>query len=274
MLYLLIGLFSIGVGGYFFYEHQRPFKIHRQTERRLRKGFKDCDIHQNGEALLMKYCLKEGAIVFDVGANRGDWSLCALQMQPSIRLWAFEPLPSIHSQLQKNLDAYANATVFSFAMDQTEASLSFFYYPNSSEFSGFYDREILKKDLIPQKLTVPTTSLDRFCEKEQIAYIDFLKIDTEGAEWRVLQGARHLIQDQKIEMIQFEYGGTYIDAKITLEQIAHFLSDNQYLLFRIVPDGLLHIEKWQSGMENYRYSNFLAVKQTKWPKLKPTSFPK
>lgn len=274
ILFLTVVLAFASLASYRLYQRSFSFRIYSQTDRLLKKGFRNCDMNKNGEGLFLKNCLAPGDVVFDIGANKGEWSLRAMQAEPSLHVFAFEPVDAIHSILKQNLqEYYPNVKTFPLAMDQEVGSLSFFYYPSTSEFSGFYDRDILKENLTSQKITVPTVSLDHFSAKENISHIDLVKIDTEGAEWRVLQGAQELIRNEQIEMIQFEYGGTYIDANITLNQIARFFSDHNYLLFRIIPKGLLHIEKWQPSMENYRYSNFLAVRQKKWPQFKLTVFP-
>jgi len=49
-------------------------------------------------------------------------------------------------------------------------------------------------------------TLDTLCLEIGLEKIDYLKIDTEGAEYKILSGARNLLQKQKITFIQFEYG--------------------------------------------------------------------
>ena len=104
-----------------------------------------------------------------------------------------------------------------------------------------------------------TITLDSFCKKNQILHIDFLKIDTEGSELGVLLGAHNLLTNKQIEIIQFEYGGTYPDAGITLKEVYNLLEKNGYRVFRIIPNGLIQISRWRDALENARYSNYLAI---------------
>jgi len=104
--------------------------------------------------------------------------------------------------------------------------------------------------------------IDTFCEENQIKHINFLKIDTEGHELFVLQGAEKLISSQNVDMIQFEYGGCYLDSKTTLKEVYNFLNSKSYTIYRITGKGLIKISKWRAGLENFCYSNFLAVKKT------------
>jgi len=108
-------------------------------------------------------------------------------------------------------------------------------------------------------IVVQTTSLDAYCEKRKIGYIDFLKIDTEGAEPLVLRGAQQLLEAQAIGAIQFEYGERYRNTATSLETVYRTLEQNGYKIFRIIPGGLLACPTWDPAMEVYRYSNYLAL---------------
>ena len=105
-------------------------------------------------------------------------------------------------------------------------------------------------------------TLDSFCKQHKINHIDFLKIDTEGSELNVLKGAHTMLKNHNINVIQFEYGGTYPDANITLEQVYNFLAELEYDIYRIVNDGLIHVDSWHTQLENNQYSNYLAVAQS------------
>ena len=51
---------------------------------------------------------------------------------------------------------------------------------------------------------VVTNTVDKFCEDNGIDHIDIMKIDVQGMEYRVLEGARKMLYDQKISLIYFE----------------------------------------------------------------------
>jgi hypothetical protein len=51
---------------------------------------------------------------------------------------------------------------------------------------------------------VATTSVDRYCADAKVAHIDILKIDVQGAEWGVLQGARRMLQARQVSLIYTE----------------------------------------------------------------------
>jgi FkbM family methyltransferase len=105
--------------------------------------------------------------------------------------------------------------------------------------------------------TVDVTTLDLYCEKNNITGpIDFIKIDTEGYELEVIKGARKSLQNTKF--VQFEYGGTYPDANITLLDVYKELRSVGFNYFYLIgPDYLLLQE---TPIENCQYSNYVATK--------------
>lgn len=100
--------------------------------------------------------------------------------------------------------------------------------------------------------------MDEFFQLNSIGRIDFMKIDTEGAEFSVLKGAKKLLEAHNIDTIQFEYGGCCIDAGTTLRALYDFLKERGYEIYLIYPDGLLHISEWIDELENFKYSNYIA----------------
>lgn len=227
------------------------------------RGYDQCDLQVNGEANLLHHLLQDGDMIFDVGANRGLWSALVLSRVHPAQIHAFEPIPQSFCVLQEKLAAQPVCLNQSAVTDQTGKRIIHHYYndPASAEMSGFHRRLEVEQRLNLQvaALEVDTVSLDDYCRQRQITWIDFVKIDVEGVEFDVLTGARNLLSNHQIGFLQFEYGGTYRDAGFRLYQVCQYLSEWDYVLFRILPDGLMHLPEWTASYENYRYSNYLAV---------------
>lgn len=240
-------------------------------------GYDNCNMYLNGEHLIIKNFINYNALVFDVGANRGEWSKLVLNENTHVNLYAFEPIPQIHKLLKNNFGNNSNVKTFNLAFSSVHGVCDFYYYSStlqSSELSGFYDREILRNsfNLFPNRIQVSIETLDRFCEDQKISRIDFLKIDTEGAEWKILNGSKKLLEEQRIQSIQFEYGGCYLDANSSLEQIFMMLKEYGYIIFRIIPEGLIHIKKWSNSLETFRYSNYFCILEKEMPKFEKLIF--
>src|SRR5271156_4276378 len=59
------------------------FEIRHQLQTE-KIGYRNCNSLTNGELTLIRHFLKKDDIVFDVGANRGEWSRFALEKEPSV----------------------------------------------------------------------------------------------------------------------------------------------------------------------------------------------
>ncbi|WP_068471345.1 FkbM family methyltransferase [Candidatus Protochlamydia phocaeensis] len=223
-------------------------------------GYNNGDMQTNGEANILKV-IRPGDMVFDVGAHIGEWSLHVLRRQPLVSIHGFEPLPMLFDTLKAALQPY-QAEISPLALSYTKGEASFVYYPSLPGLSTLHQRPEVEKmlGLDPVFLTVQTERLDTYCIERNISRIHFLKIDTEGNEWLVLAGADGLIRKQAIDMIQFEYGGCYLDSKATLKQIYEYLTLCGYSIYRIIPEGLIYIDQWRPELENYVYSNYFAIR--------------
>ena len=258
MKHIIIGLL---IGSCVFSQTLTSFEILSQSPETENLGYGDYYLDTDGEGLLMNHFLKSGDMVFDVGGNEGDWSYYALKAQPNIQIIAFEPLPSAFTRFKERLQECSNVQPFNYALSDQKGTAEFHYYDWFDALSGFYYRDVLRErgHPDPQVISVQQETLDEFCVSHAISKIDFIKIDTEGAEWKVLNGARNLLKNHQVKAIQFEYGGCYVDAKTTLKQVVELLKDNKYVIFRIIPTGLLHISKWDPNLENFNLSNYFAI---------------
>ena len=77
---------------------------------------------------------------------------------------------------------------------------------------------------------VQVVSLDDFCKTKEIKNIDFLKIDVEGYEYKVLLGAKHIIKNVKYIMIEIQKNDMYKD--YSKENIENFLKENDFILIK------------------------------------------
>ncbi len=217
-----------------------------------------------GEFEVIKRYIRPGDRVFDVGAHWGTWSAAVLLAKPGVELHAFEPAPSNFGTLTEQLDKRWQGQTFlnKIALSDQEGGRDFCFYDDKPGWSTFHRRcEVEKRYEIsrPSVVSVSTKTVDAYCRGHDIAAINFMKIDTEGHEAAVLWGAKHLLEQGNINFVQFEYGGTYRDARITLRQIYKMLQAYGYHVFRMSGDRLTRLENWDDAYEDYIYSNFLAV---------------
>ena len=82
------------------------------------------------------------------------------------------------------------------------------------------------------------STIDEYCSLNKINFISFLKVDVESHEFSVLKGALQFLQAKKIGMIQFEYEGYNLDARVHLGDNWDLLSHYDYFISKILPDGI------------------------------------
>lgn len=174
-------------------------------------------------------------LLFDVGANIGDYSEAALvAFAGRCRLYAFEPSSATFAQLKVRLKGQDKVLCYRLGFsDRKGEALLHSSEPGSSIASLVnLDRPVRPFDEALDE-TVSISTIDRFCEEQGIARIDFLKLDIEGHELAALRGAKRMISEGRIHFIQFEFGENNVSALTFLADFVKLLGD--YDFHRVVP---------------------------------------
>ena len=220
---------------------------------------------QNGELAVLRRWIKPGAVVFDVGAHAGRWTEAVLAHCTVASVHLFEPLPAQAAALRERFAEgirREQLRVEQCAVGEQAGSREFHHYTTSPAWSGLHRRHSVERETSirpPESLRVPVITLDDYCQRAGVSRIGFLKVDVEGGELAVLRGAQQLLRRGDIDFIQFEYGGTYRDAGVTLREVFELLQGLGCLLFRVTPDGLRHHSTFNPALEDYAYANYLAA---------------
>jgi hypothetical protein len=81
---------------------------------------------------------------------------------------------------------------------------------------------------------VPLETLDGFCRNQKIARINYLKIDTEGHDFAVLQGAIDMLSQRRIDLVEVEAGMNGRNKRhVPLEVFLRFFDERSYFLFGV-----------------------------------------
>jgi len=215
------------------------------------------DPHSNGEYRWLREVLPSCARAFDVGANVGNWAAYALGVNPNLEIHCFEPTADTYRILERRQLAGAvtrNQTGLSSTAGQEEMHI----FGDGSGMNSLHAREGVHVDIVKTE-KVPVETLDGYCHDRNIESIDLLKIDVEGHELDVLKGAVKMLSEKRIHRIQFEYGGTFIDARILLKDMFALLAEHDYSLHKMYPNALHLFERYDQQVENFQYSNWVAL---------------
>jgi FkbM family methyltransferase len=165
---------------------------------------------------LVARLLRPGMKVVDIGANIGLYSILAgKRVEPDGRVWAFEPSAETTRRLHRNLqlNGVASVTTVRTALAAKSGGLLELARDrgrgDGERFliaGGALDRLCEELPEIEDVESVPVTTLDDYFSTEGIdpSTIDFLKIDIEGGELMVFNGAKRLLGENQRLVIMFE----------------------------------------------------------------------
>jgi FkbM family methyltransferase len=144
--------------------------------------------------------IPEGGVVFDVVGFRGVTSQWF--SRSARQVFTFEPMPENADSIRTVLKVRGikNISLHDAALSENIGTRDFHIFENKGHNS--LGRVNTSQHI--KTIQVPTTTLDEFTSKNQIDRIDFLKIDVEGFELEVLEGASRLLASKKIRAILFE----------------------------------------------------------------------
>lgn len=222
----------------------------------------------SGEKLFLKDYLSNlsKGVVLDIGANIGRYSREILSINPSLRVYAFEPHPHSYLQLAANI-AHPNFYAINAAVGNQAGSLTLFDYEcdDGSSHASLHRQvieEIHQKKSISHQVKV--IRLDSYLKEQGIDDIKLIKIDTEGNEFVVLQGLSSYLLSGKIQAIQFEFNEMNTISRVFFKDFWDLMPN--YDFYRLLPTGMLPINKYDPlKCEIFAYQNIVAIRKISIP---------
>ena len=209
----------------------------------------------NGEMWLIGQLGPSLRTVLDVGANTGEWTQSILDAAPAVeRVVCFEPGEAALRALGRHTEDKRVSIVDAAVSD----------HAGEHEFLEVRDAGVTSSlvavpgDTPHVSRTVRVVTIDDELSRLSIEHVDMMKIDVEGMDLHVLQGAAQALADHRIELIQFEHNILWAAAGSTLAAAFSLLRQHGYEVYALLTDGLYSYEPSEFG-ELYVYSNFVAV---------------
>jgi FkbM family methyltransferase len=151
--------------------------------------------------------------VLDIGAHRGEFSSAIRALLPEAQIYAFEPLPDCCRELARRFGANGSFEVFPVAIGAAHDRITLWRssYPKSSSVLPMAD---LHKHSFPWSagttpLAVEMRALDEYLEQLKLTEKVLLKIDVQGYEAQVLNGAKELLKRVAYLLLEVSFQPLY-----------------------------------------------------------------
>jgi FkbM family methyltransferase len=151
---------------------------------------------------VIKKCCTPTTNCIDVGCHAGEIMDLMMDAAPQGRHFGFEPIPELYCSLKKKYKG-TNTTISETALSDKNGIISFNYVISNPSYSGIKKRSYDRNNEEDTRIDVHTERLDNVLPAD--FNVGFMKIDVEGAEMLVLQGAQKTIERCK-PVIIFEFG--------------------------------------------------------------------
>jgi FkbM family methyltransferase len=224
---------------------------------------------KSGELFLIKkylpnYFKRDNLVLFDIGANVGNYTLKLQKYFPNSMIYSFEPNPKTYELLIETTKEFKNITNLNVGLsDNNEVSKIYSYASEeASEHASLYENVIsdLHHDKNIASFDIVLEKLDDFCAKNKIEKIDLLKIDTEGHELAVFKGAKRFIDNKLIDVIQFEFNAMNVISRTFLKDFYDIASTN-YDFYRLDSKKLIRLGSYSAINEIFQFQNIILLKK-------------
>ena len=223
-------------------------------------------LENGGELFFIKNILAKqfennvGPLFFDVGANIGNYTLALKENITNADIYAFEPVTETFEQLKIRVDGKAKLNNIGFGSFPGKGVLYNTLNTSVSEIATTHKDILLdvfksKDEIVAIEFEIDT--IDNFCSSNKIKAIDFLKIDVEGNELQVLQGASDMLANNAIKVIQFEFNTHNIYSRVFLRDFYLLLKEFEF--YRLKSNGLLSLGDYNPVNEIFTAQNIIAV---------------
>lgn len=233
-------------------------------------------MEKNGELWLLRTLLAihgrqyagSPFIAIDGGANKGEYTkniLDASVHAGCAEVHAFDPSPAYVAHLSRLFAGRESVHIIAAAIGESGGRTTLYTDATGSSVSSLFLRPLFLETGGMTPVEVKTATLGGYIQECAIDHIPLLKLDIEGGEMGALRGLGEQLRPDKIDVIQFEYGGSALDAGWTLKEAASFLETKGFIFGKLFNGGI-ELRRYAEWMENYRYANYLGL-SPKWLEL-------
>lgn len=227
------------------------------------RGFNNSKSHTvSGESRMIDIiAATRPKICIDIGANRGDFTRLLLE-KTDANVVSFEPLPPAFEQLSAlDVEFPGRLSAVNKGVGDAPGHLDIHYRDDALTHASF-SSEVNAVPYVDnaKSLSVEVTTLDaHFAGDQPFDTVDFLKIDTEGFEFEVLNGAKAFLARFRPAFVQIEYNWHQLFRGQSIWSLSHLLPG--YRLYQLLPDGPFPRDPKDPESNICHFSNFVFVRE-------------
>lgn len=197
--------------------------------------------------------------ILDVGSNIGEWTRMAREFHPDADIHSFEIVPNTYKKQLDNIKPDSKTFLNGFGLSNEAGTLPMQHATQFDAMSSCLAELHVEASVWVDGLVLTG---DQYVRSRQIDYVDFLKIDVEGGEDKVIHGFADTFNAGKIGIVLFEYGYANVLSRFLLVDAYKMLMPLGYHIGKLTGD------KWAVGQynllhENFQGPNILAVHDSK-----------
>lgn len=144
--------------------------------------------------------------MFDVGANLGQTWEWFRNNEAKAKIYCFEPISATFEVLKSKTEKDGNCILENVALGNEEGKKVVKLFDEEYSALNSLRDDVMNLNSNAKEEIIKVETLDSYCLKSKIDKIDFLKIDTEGYELNVLEGASGMLDAGKISFVFCEIG--------------------------------------------------------------------
>ncbi|HAO08550.1 MAG TPA: hypothetical protein DCQ50_16590 [Chryseobacterium sp.] len=181
--------------------------------------------------------------IIDVGSNIGQYAYASNRFYPNARIYCFEPVSTCFHQLEKNTGKISAITSFNSALGDTNGQITFFENKHTHASSALkvseYQKSTVPKTQIFRETNVNSVKLDDFVFPRTIEQPLLLKLDVQGYEKNVLEGAKHFLNKVDFILLETSFISMYNNEPL-FGTMNTFLNQHGFYLVAPVGDFSIH----------------------------------
>ena len=219
----------------------------------------------SGEQKFLEHYLSKLAspVIFDVGADKGEYTCHCIRVNKHARVYAFEPHPKTFKILKSSFSG-EGVVVVNKAISSSKGEMQLYDYKNNEGSShATLCQDVIEKVHGEESIScgVEVVTLDEFVTENKIRKVHLLKIDVEGNEMNVLRGAKKSLEKDIFDVIQFEFTQINSVSRVFMKDYFDLLGA-RFSLYRLLPNGLLALGEYApTSDEIYGYQNIVAIRR-------------